>query len=356
MSLDPGPADHGDRRKSAAPARRSGYRATVTTPSAIGLPPGYRTRDLTLDDVPAVTALLAAWERAEPDDHGYTETEIREEFTAPVAAMDGGGAVVLHQDRLVAYGLLHVIAREPNWLAYADGGVHPDVHRQGVGGWMLQRQLELARALRDEQAPGVPGELRVGVAEARPGALAAVTAAGFEPRRYFFRMRTDLRGPAPDPLPDPPGIRIRRFESTDEDAVRLASNDSFADHWGSVPRDPDSWRAEHLGSVAFRAECSFVAQDVTGIVGFVLAAERDADTASRGHRTGYVSRVGTVRAARGRGVGSALVARSLAAMRAAGYAEAELDVDAESPTGAGRLYERLGFTVSARDRLYSRLL
>lgn len=338
------------------PGRWAGYRAPVTLPCATDLPPGFTTRDLTTADVPAVTELLAAWERAEPDDHGYTETEIREEFTAPVAALDGGGVAVLRSGRLVAYGLLHVIAREPRWLAYADGGVHPDVHRRGVGGWVLARQLELARRLRDTQAPGVPGELRVGAAERRPGAIAALVAAGFECRRYFFRMRADLRGPAPEPVPDPPGIRIRPYTAADDDAVRLASNDSFGDHWGSVPRDPDTWRAEYLDSATFRARSSFVAQDATGIVGFSLASEHEADTAARGHRTGYVSRVGTVRAVRGRGIGTALVRRSLAAMRADGYAMAELDVDAESPTGAGRLYERLGFGVVARERLYSRSL
>lgn len=328
----------------------------MTTSSTLALPRGFAARALTLDDVPAVTELLAAWGRAEPDDHAYSEADIREEFTAPIAALDEAGVAIVLADRLVGYGVLHVIQRGPQWLAFADGGVHPEVHRRGVGGWLLGRQLELARRLRDDQAADAPGELRVGVGESRVGTLAALTAAGFETRRYFVRMRADLRGPAPDPLPDLPGLQIRRFIDVDDDAVRLVSNAAFADHWGSVPREPDDWRAEFAGAASFRPETSFVAVADGGIVGFVLAAEHDADTAIRGHRTGYVTRVGTVRAARGRGVGTALVARSLAAMRAAGCVEAELDVDADSPTGAGRLYERLGFVVFARERLCSREL
>lgn len=323
----------------------------MTTSSAIDLPPAFTARELTLADVPAVTELLAAWERAEPDDHNDTESEVHEEFTSPVAALDGGGVAVLEADRLVAYGLLHVVAREPEWLAYADGGVHPDVHRRGVGGWLLARQLELARTLRERQAPGRPGELRIAAGERRAGAIAAIAAAGFAPRRYFFRMRADLRGPIPGPVSDPPGIRIRPFAVEDDDAVRLAYNDSFADHWGSVPRDPDTWRAQCTGATSFRAGMSFVAEDASGIVGFVLASEHDADTAARGYRTGFVPQVGTVRAVRGRGIASALVARALAEMRSAGYAEAELDVDADSPTGAGRIYERLGFAVVSRERI-----
>ena len=57
-----------------------------------------------------------------------------------------------------------------------------------------------------------------------------------------------------------------------------------------------------------------------------------------------------------RHIGSALVTRSLAAMQELGYAAAELGVDADSPTGAGRLYARLGFEVFARDQLHSRAL
>lgn len=326
----------------------------MTITSTIELPHGFVARALSIDDVPAVTELLAAWERAEPTDHGYTEAEIREEFSAPVAALGEGGVAVLSGDRLVGYGLLHLIAREPRWLAYGDGGVHPEVHRRGIGGWLLERQVELARRMRDEHARDRPGELRIGVAESRTGTLAALTAAGFATRRYFVRMRADLRGPAPAPPSEPAGIRIRRFQEADDEAVRLASNAAFADHWGSVPREAEAWRSEYLGSVAFRPEASFVAEDAAGIVGFVLTTEHDADTESRGHRTGYVNRVGTVRSARGRGVGTALVARSLAVMRLSGYAEAELDVDADSPTGAGRLYERLGFVVFARERMYCR--
>jgi len=326
----------------------------VASSTATGPPPGFTARPLAMDDIPAVTELRSAWERAEPTGHGYTETDIREEFTAPIAALEGGGVAVLLGDRLIGYGLLYVLTREPRWLGYADGGVHPDVHRRGVGGWLLERQVQLARTLQDGNAPDRLGELRIGAAESRTGSLAALEAGGFRPRRYFVRMRADLRGPAPTPLPDPAGMRIRRFEAADDEAVRRASNAAFADHWGSVPREPDAWRAEYVDSAAFRAETSFVAEDAGGIVGFSLAAEHDADTVSRGHRTGYVSRVGTVRGARGRGVGTALVTRSMAAMRESGCVEAELDVDAESPTGAGRLYERLGFTVFARERLYSR--
>lgn len=132
------------------------------------------------------------------------------------------------------------------------------------------------------------------------------------------------------------------------------SNKSWADHWGSKPMDQASWRAQFAESASFRPSHSRVALVDGDIVGFVLVSEFDADTEQRGYRTGYIGRVGTVRRARGRYVASTLLASTLAGLATAGYRHAELDVDAESPTGAGRLYERLGFVTTGRMRVLGR--
>lgn len=331
----------------------------MTAPLLPAPPDGLAARPLSVDDAPAVAELLDAWERAEPADTSYTEAEIREEFTAPIAALDGGGIAVLEGGRLVGYGLLHVVTREPQWVAFADGGVHPDRHRRGIGRWLLDRQVEQARRLHLASAPEHPGELRIGVADSRVGTRALLTAAGFGNARYFFRMRTDLRERVPPP-PPLSGVLIRPYAATDDEAVRLVSNAAFTDHWGSAPREPDGWRAEFSAASSFRPAASFVAEDRTEpghpLVGFVFALEHEADTSRRGHRTGYVARIGTLREARRRGIGTALMAHTMAAMAAQGYAEVELHVDADSPTGAGRLYARLGFEVGDRQRLLTRQL
>lgn len=63
-------------------------------------------------------------------------------------------------------------------------------------------------------------------------------------------------------------------------------------------------------------------------------------------RQAYVNLVGTVPHARGRGVAAAALARTLGlAARSGRYDIIELDVDSDSPTGATRLYEKVGFTL-----------
>ena len=314
-------------------------------------------RSLRADDAPAVTEILAAMERAEPVDEAYSEQDVVEEMTSPGVDLERGTLAVLDGDRLVAFGALHVSSPAPAWKACLWGGVLPEYTRRGIGRQVVDGLVGMATVMRDAQAPGWPGELKMWIESGRPGTAAVAKAAGFDTWRYFLRMRRDLREPLFE-LATPAGVFIRPYRDSDDDAVRLVSNESFADHWGSTPLDAARWRAEFAESSSFRPASSFVAT-VDGVrdapvVSFVLTSEFEAETAQRGHRTGYLARVGTSRAARGRGVAGALLAHALTALADAGYRHAELGVDAESPTGAGRLYERAGFVTITTSRVAGR--
>ena len=68
----------------------------------------------------------------------------------------------------------------------------------------------------------------------------------------------------------------------------------------------------------------------------------------------YIGQVGTRRPWRKRGLASALISASLAAAVADGKSSASLGVDADSPTGAVGVYERLGFEVKHKFVSYRR--
>jgi ribosomal protein S18 acetylase RimI-like enzyme len=81
---------------------------------------------------------------------------------------------------------------------------------------------------------------------------------------------------------------------------------------------------------------------VAGILGWVDEAENE----TLGIRRGYLERIWTLRDYRGRGIASALVAHALEAYRAAGLAIGHLSVDADNPSHAGTMYERMGFRIT----------
>lgn len=299
------------------------------------------TRPLTLADAEQILEILVEAEHLEPADQHFDLDEVIEELTGPETDLERGTVGLFDGDRLVAYGRLVILVSEEGWKAYAMGGVRSDVVGTGLGARIIDHLAEQARVLRDSDHPGLPGDLRLWIPGRRQRFARLGAKLGFEIRRWF----QDMQHPLTDLPPRtglPADVRLQTWDGRLSEQVRIASNESFADHFGSSPQSPELW-ASSIDSTNFRPEVSVLAVDDQGVVGFVLVEEYPAEAAARGFRVGYLSRVGTVARGRGRGVASALLTDTLYRLREAGYGVAELSVDSESPTGAGRLYERIGF-------------
>ncbi|HEV8568737.1 MAG TPA: GNAT family N-acetyltransferase [Actinoplanes sp.] len=168
-------------------------------------------------------------------------------------------------------------------------------------------------------------------------------------------MRIDLEAPASVAAPPTAGggRAARDFEPRWPAGVTLETwNDATAPRFYAVyeasfrerPGFPGWSAAEWIDAVVeegFRPDWSVLASvpDI-GDVGFVTAA------------IGWIDQVGVVPAARGRGIGAALVGEALTRMRADGQTHAWLNVGVDNP--AGELYRRLGFAVKGRRARYRR--
>lgn len=225
--------------------------------------------------------------------------------------------------------------------AYAGGGVAPERRAEGIGtallAWVSERAAAKAAALH----PGVSVVVFGWGREESSDSAQLLRSAGFAPARYFSDMRVEFAGwagaEAVEPLGEPGSVLIRQPGVEDEEAVRLAHNEAFEDHWGSSHQTAQRW-GEMWRKRVFRPELSRIAVDAaTGeVLAYVLS-----EVWVEGEQ--YVSLVGTRRAARGRRLASVLLGGVLEAGRAAGLSKAELGVDAASPTGANGVYERAGF-------------
>ena len=87
-----------------------------------------------------------------------------------------------------------------------------------------------------------------------------------------------------------------------------------------------------------------MALDGPTIVGILLASHFPGDEEVTGRLDGWITTLGTLRSHRKRGIASALVMKACHAFQDLGFTHAALGVDSESPTGAYRLYQQLGFT------------
>jgi mycothiol synthase len=319
-------------------------------------PGGIVARPLDKADVDAWLELLVAAEQADDGGAHPSVTELLDTFTDPMLDVARDTVSLWDGERMVGYGKVGVWPEVRDvdrvWL---DGRIHPAWRRRGLGRLLLGWQTEHALAAHREHHPDAPGAFQIGGTEANAGVRALVTKAGFAPVRYFFSMECDLERKIPA-VAEPEDLRLVPFELAWEEATRVAHNEAFRDHWDFHARDADDWRRTVSGSRAFRAELSQLALDGDQVAAYVMAYEYDAATEATGVRDLYIRRVGTRRPYRGRGVARALLARALTAAAAEGYERASLGVDAENPTGALGLYERMGFVAKRRFVAYSKAM
>ena len=148
-------------------------------------------------------------------------------------------------------------------------------------------------------------------------------------------MRIELTAP-PAPAVWPDGLAADEFEPLrDARAFHAAQQEAFADHWENRPRSFDEWREFHLDTPHFDPALWSVVR-----AGGELAAGTICVDGQYGG--GWVTVLFTRRPWRGRGVGAALLQDAFGKFWARGQRDVGLGVDAESDTGAFRLYERAG--------------
>lgn len=298
-------------------------------------PASLRWGALTEADTAAWATLTEVLAIADGTEEFYSAEDLAEELTEPGFDPARDSWAVWDGDILVAFGQLRVGGELADGIAqcYLDGGVHPLWRGRGIGSGVMALMEARARELAGRRHPGAPIRLRV------PGRLAGdpvrplLTARGYGIARYFTDMHRELPG-APLPSVSP---EVADYQPKWAEAVRDAHNEAFASHWGSSPQTAEAWR-DRLASRTFRPACSVVWRQGGRVLAYVLAYQWvDGEL--------YIGQVGTRPEARGRGLARACLVASLTrAVELGGFTTADLTVDSASPTGAGALYESLGFT------------
>lgn len=308
-------------------------------------------------DIDELSELLTAIEHLDQPSERHSVDELHEHLdeagTDPeadsVIGRDSGGTVV-------AYGWNHPLLSDVDpRRVHLMGGVHPGWRRQGIGRALFAWQRTRARDWYEETHRDGFGPLQLVCAV--DSKLADVRRlyeqSGLEPVRWFADMVLTFDGAVPD-FPVPAGIRLVPLSRKHFEAVRQAHNEAFADHWGAQPIDATRW-AEQLARSASRVSWSWVALDERSseVVGYATNSAYEQDWESQGFSEGWTDRLGVRTAWRGRGIAKALLGASMRSFAEAGLAAAGLGVDTDSPTGAFRLYESMGYVATDSTVLYA---
>jgi ribosomal protein S18 acetylase RimI-like enzyme len=285
--------------------------------------------------------------RADDTQDFYEPADLLEELEEPGVDPRLDTVAVWSGHDLVGFGQLRLRdgLTDGRVRAHLGGGVRPDHRGVGIGRQIMQRLEPRARELAAQRHPGIPVLLSASGGVDGDPVRPMLEHRGYELVRYYHEMERDLPG---DPLPEP-AVAVLPYDSRFAEGLRIAHNDAFATHFGSSPSSQSEWQSD-LSSRTFRPECSVVALGPGGAIEAYVMSYRYIDA----HL--YIGRVGTIQAARGRGLARACLLAALRAGVAARYSKASLDVDSLNPTGAGALYESVGFRRSRTYAGYNKLV
>lgn len=154
-----------------------------------------------------------------------------------------------------------------------------------------------------------------------------------------LRMRCALDAVAPAPS-WPHGFRVRTWIDSDAADVHALLVDAYRSGGGTVA-EFGQWRPAFVGDAEFDASACLIAEtdgaDARRLAGVVLCWS-----------SGFVKDLAVAADWRRRGLGAALLRAAMDTFRRRGFRAVELKVEADNPSGARRLYERLGFVVTER--------
>lgn len=317
------------------------HRTTVSRMTTIEL------RPIHADDLASICELHQRAQRHDGVPQLIQLEELEEELDDVAVVLTTDTRVAFVDGRLAGYVYTyHLPSEVKEERCYVFGEVEPTLRRRGVGAALMQWAIERAEAQLRSTGRSLPRYIRTDKYDFIDGAHHLFSAVGMRPVRYM----EELLRPLDDLPPIQPidGVHIVPWPEGRDEEIRLEKIESFHDHWGSTPTSPHHWEQMVRGFGA-RPDLSFIAVDLDDrVVAHALNKRFEDDDELLGRSDGWIDSLGTLREWRGKGIATALIARSLHAFAAAGLTHAAIGVDSDNPSGAAALYRRLGFEPTAR--------
>ena len=243
----------------------------------------------------------------------------------------------------------------PTWLfsdneestAFGLGNLHPDLSAKELELTLSvragsSRYLELLDWLIADAYPKYPDfTFQIEINEKHEENLKHLASREFTVIRYYNSLRAQVLPDLDFPTP-PEGVSVRTVDlgnMADLKDWHMVYQQSFADNFGFVPRDFDSWLKRIQADEFIPADGVFLLQVDSEPAGFIATDDMDAFDSR-----GFVVHLGVLKEHRDKGLGKLLLATALAHFSKRGYAHAELGVDTENASNALRVYEKMGFT------------
>lgn len=177
---------------------------------------------------------------------------------------------------------------------------------------------------------------------------------GFKRIRITSMMMRSLNG-IPAGIGENKEARMEELQPEKEDDITLLTeldNKAFKEHFNYRPRTVEEMKYALLEMPWFQQERVFSAFLKNQPVGYVITGIDESLNKEKAVRYGWILDIGVLKPFRRRGIGAMLMLHGMRILRTYGLEEALLYVDDMNPTGAIKLYEKLGFKVLHNNMVY----
>lgn len=291
---------------------------------------GYTSRPPTTADAEAINELICAVDVADYGEPDYSVDDLFAEWRRAGFQLERDAWMVFAPDgTFVAYG--NVYDAGEHVRVDPTTCIHPEYREQGLEDYLIARAADWT--CQYSQSKTVQWIVNV----EHMGWTERFRRRGYYQPRHDYVMELDLSAPPPAPVLLA-GFTMRSFErGLDDRQAWICLNEAFRDHRGHVDLEYEEWAKLFFDHPNWSAELS----PVIHVNDQMVAAGMVFDYPNGG----WVRTLGVRRTARKKGLGLALLYQIFQWCYARGKLRVGLGVDAESLTGATRLYERAGMHI-----------
>ena len=290
-------------------------------------------RPFTTDDLPRIAAMLKEDEErllGRPSQIG--PNDLREWLSR--TDLENDSRLYEEDGELVGAGWVDIAPGGD--VAIAIGVTASNAKGRGLGIEILQWN--------EARAQGRARRLHVIALGRDAAAMELFRAHGYDEIRRFYDMAIEQTEP-----PAPVGLPIESVTETELRDFHAALDEAFQDHWEHHSTPYEEWWERHSSNPNLDLSLWFLIRDGNEIA----AVTRNEANRNGG---GYIGAIGVRRPWRGKGYAKALLLHSFREFFERGMPRVTLGVDAQNPTGATHLYERVGMHVEMENVVFEKAL